>query len=54
VTSAAAHDSKPFEGLLDPRNTALPVWADTAYRSKRNEAAMAKRGLVSQVHFVVR
>lgn len=51
VTSAAAHDSRPFEGLLDPRNTASPVWADTAYRSKRNEAAMAKRGLVSRVHF---
>ena len=51
VTSAAAHDSRPFEGLLDPRNTASPVWADTAYRSKRNEAAMSKRGLVSRVHF---
>ncbi len=51
VTSAAAHDSRPFEGLLDPNNTASPVWADTAYRSKRNEAAMAKRGLISKVHF---
>jgi IS5 family transposase len=51
VTSAAAHDSRPFEGLLDRRNTASPVWADTAYRSHRNETAMAKRGLVSKVHF---
>lgn len=51
VTSAAAHDSRPFEGLLDPRNTASRVWADTAYRSGRNETAMAKRGLVSQIHF---
>jgi IS5 family transposase len=48
VTSAAAHDSRPFEGLLDPKNTAS---ADTAYRLKRNEAAMAKRGLISKVHF---
>jgi len=51
VTSAAAHDSRPFEDLLDPANTASTVWADTAYRSGRNEAAMAQRGLVSKVHF---
>lgn len=51
VTSAAAHDSRPFEGLLDPKNTASKVWADTAYRSARNEAAMTKRRLVSTVHF---
>jgi len=51
VTSAAAHDSRPFEGLLDPKNTASKVWADTAYRSARNEAAMAKRGRISMVHF---
>ena len=51
VTSAAAHDSRPFEGLLDPNNTASKVWADTAYRSARNEAAMAKRARISMVHF---
>ena len=51
VTSAAAHDSRPFEGLLDPKNTASKVWADTAYRSRSNEAAMAKRRLTSMVHF---
>jgi IS5 family transposase len=51
VTNAAAHDSRPFEGLLDPKNTASKVWADTAYRSARNEAAMAKRSRVSMVHF---
>jgi len=51
VTHAAAHDSRPFEALLDPKNTASPVWADTAYRSQKNEAAMARRGLVSMVHF---
>lgn len=51
VTSAAAHDSRPFEGLLDPNNTAARVWADTAYRSQKNETAMARRGLVSMVHF---
>jgi IS5 family transposase len=48
TTSAAAHDSRPFEGLLDPNNTGAKVWAGTAYRSKRNEAAMRKRRLISQ------
>ena len=69
MTSAVAHDSRPFEGLLDPKNTASKVWAeplkvptmrsvvgiaaegDTAYRSAKNKAAMAKRGRVSMVHF---
>lgn len=51
ITSAAAHDSRPFEDLLDPRNTASKVWADTAYRSGRNEAAMQKRHLTSMIHF---
>ncbi len=51
VTNAAAHDSRPFEDLLDPKNTASKVWADTAYRSAKNEAAMAKRSRVSMVHF---
>ena len=31
-------------------NTASGVWADTAYRSKKNEAYMARRGLNSKVH----
>ena len=30
VTSAAAHDRRPFEGLLDPKNTASKVWAPRA------------------------
>lgn len=51
VTSAAAHDSGPFEALLDPGNTGSKVWADTAYRSTKNEAVMAKCGRISMVHF---
>ena len=38
------------EGLLDRSNTASDVWADTAYRSKANEAFMEKQGFVSRVH----
>lgn len=34
VTHAAAADGARLrEGLIDPNNTASPVWADTAYRS---------------------
>jgi hypothetical protein len=37
-------------GLLDRSNTGSTVWADTAYRSKANEAFMEKHGFRSQVH----
>ena len=36
--------------LVDKTNTASGVWADTAYRSKRNPAWMAKNGHVSNIH----
>jgi len=50
VTDAAAHDSARLPELLDKNNTAGGVWADTAYRSNKNEIHMAKNGFVSQVH----
>jgi transposase len=51
ATDAAAYEGARLrEGLLDKTNTAASVWADTAYRSKANEAFMAKNGFVSQVH----
>src|SRR5207302_7006252 len=31
-------------------NTASEVWADTAYRSAKNEEMLAKRGFVSRLH----
>jgi transposase, IS5 family len=48
VTDAAAHDGRQLGQLLDPGNTASPVWADTAYRSAANVALLALRGLVPQ------
>ena len=51
VTDAARHDGRELGGLLDKTNTAAPVWADTAYRSKKNENKIARAGLVSKVHF---
>jgi IS5 family transposase len=51
VTSAAAHDGARLPDVLDKTNTASPVWADTAYCSKTNEAHMARNGFASKVHF---
>ena len=48
ITDAAAHDGRQLGQLLDPRNTASPVWADAAYRSAANIALLARRGLVPQ------
>ena len=50
ATDAAAHDGARLGDLLDPDNTASGVWADTAYRSAKNQAMLAGRGLVSRIH----
>ena len=41
------------EGLLDKTNTASAVWADTAYRSKANEAFLEKNGFVSPLLYAL-
>lgn len=51
ATDAAAYEGYQLrEGLLNKTNTAGAVWADTAYRSKANEAFLEKNGFVSQIH----
>jgi transposase, IS5 family len=47
---AAAHDGAGLAAVLDDENTASDVWADTAFRSARNEALLTARGLVSRMH----
>ena len=47
VSDAATHDSKVLDDILDGDNTALGVWADSAYRSAEIEAALKKKGLRS-------
>ena len=42
--------SARLEDVLDAANSASDVWADTAYRSAKNEAMLARRGLVSRIH----
>jgi len=50
ATDAAAHDGARLAELIDGENTASDVWADTAYRSAKNEAMLVGRGLVSRLH----
>lgn len=49
VTSASAYDAAQLRNVLDRGNTGSTVWADTAYRSKKNEAWLEKNGYVSDI-----
>jgi transposase, IS5 family len=50
ASDAAAFDGARLADVLDKENTASDVWADTAYRSQKNEEILAKRGFVSRIH----
>jgi transposase, IS5 family len=50
VTDASRRDGAQLEYLIDTRNTASDVWADTAYRSAKNEKHLADNGFRSQIH----
>ena len=50
VTDAACHDGKMLRRLVTTDNLAAGVWADTAYRSKVNEAWLAGKGRTSHIH----
>ncbi|MEO0631977.1 MAG: transposase, partial [Planctomycetota bacterium] len=49
VTDAASYDGRALPALLDTSNTGSEVWADTAYRRRRNEKRIAAAGLVSKI-----
>jgi transposase, IS5 family len=51
VTHAAAHDGAKLPELLNPEAFDSRVWADTAYRSHRNEQILATFGRRSMIHF---
>ena len=46
VSDAAEHDSQVLDDILDGDNTALGVWADSAYRSAEIEASLKEKGLL--------
>jgi transposase, IS5 family len=50
VTDAAAHAGARLADLLDAGNTASDVWADSGYRSRKNEALLRQRMLTSHIH----
>lgn len=49
VTDASVHDSNVMDDLLDETNTNQAVWADSAYRSKEQEARLKAKGYRSNV-----
>ena len=50
VTDAARFDGRMLRDVVTSDNTASDVWADTAYRSRSNEAWLRKIGRVSRIH----
>lgn len=50
VTSAADSDGRQLRRVIDTSNTAGDVWADSAYRSQKNEAWLARHMLTSRIH----
>jgi transposase, IS5 family len=50
VTHGARHDGSQLREVVTTNNTASDVWADTAYRSKTNEAWLKANGRVSRIH----
>lgn len=50
VTGASAYDGAQLRNVLNRSNTGSTVWADTAYRSKTNEAWLEKNGYRYDIH----
>ncbi|MEM8821664.1 MAG: IS5 family transposase [Pseudomonadota bacterium] len=50
VTAASAADGRQLRRLVSRENTGSEVWADSAYRSQRNETLLAKLMLTSRIH----
>jgi transposase, IS5 family len=50
VTSAAHSDGRQLRHVVDTGNTASDVWADSAYRSARNETWLARHMFTSRIH----
>jgi hypothetical protein len=50
VTSASHSDGRMLKKIVSNENTSGKVWADSAYRSKSNEAWLAGKLMNSQIH----
>lgn len=49
-TSAARYDGHELSSVLDSTNSSKSVWADTGYRSAKNEAWLKAQGYRSHIH----
>ena len=50
ATGASAYDGAQLSSVLNRSNTGSKVWADTAYRSIKNEEWREENGYVSDIH----
>ena len=50
VTSASAADGRLLRQVVSTDNTSSEVWADSAYRSRRNEKWLSDQMLTSRIH----
>jgi IS5 family transposase len=50
VTSASEADGRMLRHLVAKENTSSEIWADSAYRSKKNERWLARNGHISRIH----
>lgn len=50
VTSASEADGRQLKHLVSDENTGSEVWADSAYRSQKNEKWLSRRMLTSRIH----
>ena len=50
TTDAARHDGHELATILDTANRSGKVWADTGYRSARNETWLKANGFLSHIH----
>lgn len=51
VTDASRYDGRLLrKALLNPTSTGAGMWADTAYRSERNETWLQRHGFISHIH----
>ena len=50
ASAANAHDGARLPDVVSRNNTGSGVWADTAYRSKKNEAFLARGMFTSHIH----
>ncbi len=50
VTSASAPDGRQLRHLVSRANTGSEVWADSAYRSRKNEKWLTEAMLTSRIH----